>query len=367
MSYRIGFVMEQSLGHVTHTKNLQANAPNDPALEPVWAPIPWEGRGLAAKLPVVKNNWTARAGLTARKAVSDMARSGRIDGLFFHTQVTAVLASNWLRRFPSVVSLDATPIQYDSLGLYYAHGRGPGWLEGLKWRLNRDCLRAARAVVAWSEWTKEGLVRDYEVPVQKIHVIPPGVNASAWERPAPRAGSDGPVRILFVGGNLERKGGLLLLDAFRSLRDRGVELHLVTKDAVAEEAGLRVHRDMQPNSEPLKQLYHGCDLFCLPTYGDCLPMVLSEAGAAGLPSVTTDVGAIPELVRDGETGIIVPKGDAAELARAIGALVERPDLRLRMGRRAVEVIRSSFDAEKTSLRLFELLRRTIDGARSGGR
>jgi glycosyltransferase involved in cell wall biosynthesis len=363
MSYRIGFIIEQALGHITHGKNLQASAPNDPALEPVWAPIPWEGRGWAAKLPVVRNNWTARAGLTARGAVSDMVRSGRLDGLFFHTQVTAVLASNWVRRFPSVVSLDATPIQYDSLGLYYAHGKGPGWLEGLKWRLNRDCFRAARAVVAWSEWAKEGLVRDYEVPSRKIHVIPPGVNSGEWERPSPRTLSDGPVRILFVGGNLERKGGLLLLDAFRSLRDRGVELHLVTRDAVPEEPGLRVYRDMQPNSEPLKHLYHSCDLFCLPTYGDCLPMVLSEAGAAGLPCVTTDVGAIPELVRDRETGIVVPVGDAAALTRAIDTLVESPDLRLRMGRRAVEVIRSEFDAGKTSLRLFQLLKQTVDEAR----
>jgi len=367
--YTIAFIIEQALGHVTHGKNLQANVPKDPEVKPYWALVPWETRGLAARLPVYRSNWTVRAGWRARRMVADLARETRLDALLFHTQVPAVLAAGWLRRIPGVVSLDATPLQYDELGEFYGHAAGPAWLERLKWRLNRDCFRAARRIIAWTAWTKQGLVRDYEVPADKVTVIPAGVNVRDWLRPAPRERLSGPVKILFVGGDLERKGGLLLFEAFRALRDAmpassirlPVELHLVTRARPNPEPGLFVYNDMQPNSAALKQLYHDCDIFCLPTYGDCLPMVLSEAGAAGLPSVATAVAGIPEIVRDGETGCLVPRGDVAALSAALRRLVEDADLRLKMGARAVEVVSNDFDAERNTSRLLTLLKEVADG------
>jgi hypothetical protein len=59
----------------------------------------------------------------------------------------------------------------------------------------------------WSEWAKLGLVQDYDVPADKITVIPPGVNVHEWLRPMPRVPHADPVKILFVGGDIERKGG----------------------------------------------------------------------------------------------------------------------------------------------------------------
>lgn len=361
--YNIGFVMEQALGHVTHTKNLLSNIPRDPEVRAHWALVPFENGQISARLPVVKSNWTVRSGLRARRALARLNRSTRLDALLFHTQVPAVLAADWVRRFPSIVSLDATPLQYDRLGQFYQHAQGPGWLEGLKWRLNRDCYRAARHLVTWSRWAKQGLIDDYGVPADKITVIPPGVNVRDWLRPTPRADHGGPVRILFVGANLERKGGTLLLEAFRALRPLGVELHLVTKDTVPAEPGLFVYNDMQPNSAPLKALYHRCDIFALPTYGDCLPMVLSEAGAAGMAVVSTQVAAIPEVVRDGETGLTVPAGDAGALTAALRGLATSAELRLRLGERAVSHIARHYDAQRNAGSLLDLLKGEVDLAR----
>jgi glycosyltransferase involved in cell wall biosynthesis len=183
------------------------------------------------------------------------------------------------------------------------------------------------------------------------------------------------VKILFVGGNLERKGGRLLIDAFRALRHLSrqpgnghspwpeVELHLVTRDTVEIEPGLFVYNGMEPNSAPLRQLYFDSDIFCLPTFGDCLPMVLSEAGAAGLPVVSTRVAAIPELVVEGRTGFLVEPGDVAGLTAALRCLLESPELRLEQGRRAVEVVRQGFDAGDNAGRLLALLKETADEAR----
>ncbi|MEI8166857.1 MAG: glycosyltransferase family 4 protein [Chloroflexales bacterium] len=362
--YTLGFVMEQALGHVTHTKNLQTNVPRDPAVRAHWALVPFEVHGLAARLPLYKSNWTVRAGLRARAAVARLARTTQLDALFFHTQVPAILAPDWLRRLPSVVSLDATPIQYDQLGTFYQHQQGPVWLEALKWRLNRNCYCTARHLVTWSAWAKQSLIADYGVSASKITVIPPGVNIAEWVRPTPRVHHDGPVKLLFVGANLERKGGLLLLDAFRALRPLGVELHLVTKDHVAAEPGLIVYSNMQPNSAPLKALYHECDIFALPTFGDCLPMVLSEAGAAGMAVVSTSVAAIPEIVREGQTGLTVPAGDTHALEAALRQLVQQPALRLQLGERAVAHVSRAYDAASNAQRLLDLIKAEVDAARA---
>jgi glycosyltransferase involved in cell wall biosynthesis len=358
--YRIGFVIEQTLGHVTHTGNLQRNVPQDPAIQPFWMPIPYDLHGAARRVPLYASNWTVRAGLRARRALARVTRETSLDALLFHTQVPAVLVTGWLRRIPSVVSLDATPLQYDALGESYGHATQPSWIERQKWRLNRDCFRAASRIVTWSEWARRGLIDDYEVPADKVTVIPPGVNIDAWSRPeSQRAATERPI-ILFVGADLERKGGLELLAAFRGLRSPGAELHLVTRTAVTPEPGVFVHNDLQPNSDRLRELYHRCDLFCLPTRGDCLPMALAEAGAAGLPLVSTRVGAISELVRDGETGFLIDPGDVKALTAVLRRLIEQPELRAAQGQRAALLVRQQHDAAKNTARLLEQLKAAAD-------
>ncbi|HEU5015531.1 MAG TPA: glycosyltransferase family 4 protein [Roseiflexaceae bacterium] len=361
--YRIGFVMEQALGHVTHTRNLQAQVARDTSIEAQWALIPQDVHGFAGRIPVYKSNWTVRAGLRARHALAGLERVAHPDALFFHTQVPSVLASDWVRRVPSVISLDATPRQYDELGLSYGHKTSAAWLEHLKWRLNRDCFAAAQQLVTWSHWAKRGLVDAYEVPADKITVIPPGVEVEAWANPDPRRVHDGPVKILFIGGDLRRKGGALLLQSFRKLRHLNIELHLVTHEQMREEPGLFVYNNVQPNSVLLKQLAHNCDIFCLPTYGDCLPMVLSEAGAAGLPLVSTDVAAIPEIVHDGENGFVVPVGSTVALTDALRRLIENPELRLQQGARAAALVRETFDVQRNAQHLLALLKDVADTAR----
>jgi glycosyltransferase involved in cell wall biosynthesis len=295
-----------------------------------------------------------------------MNRQTRLDALFFHTQVPAILAQRWLRKIPGIVSLDATPLQYDELGTFYKHEQGPAWLEAWKWRLNRDCFNSARRIVAWSEWTKMGLVQGYGVLADKITVIPPGVNVNEWRRPLPRLPHADPVKILFVGGDLKRKGGQVLLDAFRALRHLGLELHLVTKDRQPPEPNVFIYNDLEANSQPLKELYRICDIFVLPTFGDSLPMVLSEAGACGMAIVSTNVAAIPEIVRNGETGLTVPAGDAASLTEALRDLATNSTLRLTLGERAAAHVSRHYDAPTNANRLLNLLKAEANAARKEG-
>jgi glycosyltransferase involved in cell wall biosynthesis len=362
--YEFGFLLEQALGHITHAKNLLTNVARDPEVHAHWGLIDFEATGVARRIPVYRSNWTVRAGVRAYREVARMNRQTKLDALFFHTQVPAVLAQRWLRKIPGIVSLDATPLQYDELGAFYKHEQGPAWLEAWKWRLNRDCFRSARRLVAWSEWTKMGLVQGYGVHADKITVIPPGVNVNEWRRPMPRLRHADPVKILFVGGDLKRKGGLVLLEAFRALRHLGLELHLVTKDRQPPEPGVFIYNNLEPNSQPLKELYRTCDIFVLPTFGDSQPMVLSEAGAAGMAIISTNLAAIPEIVRDGETGLTVPVGDAASLTQALRDLATNPSLRMTLGERAMAHISRHYDALTNANRLLELLKAEAKAARA---
>jgi glycosyltransferase involved in cell wall biosynthesis len=361
--YNIGFIMEQTLGHVTHTQNLQLSLPRDTEVRTHWALVPRNLQRQGLRIPSVRLNWTLAAGLRARAALGQLARSARLDALLFHTHVPAMLATDWLHRVPSVVSLDATPLQYDQFGTYYRHTRGPSWIERIKWHLNRNCYHAARHLVSWSNWTKNSLVEGYGISSDKVTVVPPGVQVREWRRPTPRLCEQGPTKILFVGGNFERKGGPLLLEAFRALRPLDVELHLVTQQSIAPEPGLFVYNNLQPNSSELKALYHQCHIFALPTNADCLPMALCKAGAAGLATVATNIAAIPEIVRNNETGLLIPVGDARALQDALRRLILQPELRLYLGERALAHTVHAYDAQKNAGRLLDLLKGEVDVAR----
>jgi glycosyltransferase involved in cell wall biosynthesis len=157
--------------------------------------------------------------------------------------------------------------------------------------------------------------------------------------------AEGALRVLFVGQIGERKGVHDLLRALRRLKDAGVRVSATfAGPAQLEgemEAAERVRRELSAEhftrfcgpltGEALYREFETHDVFALPSYNEGLPAVLYEAGAFALALVTTPVGAIPELVRTGENGLLVEPGDVAGLTRALAALTSDRDLRARLG------------------------------------
>ena len=354
---RLGLALEYALGHVTHAENLKRVLADRPALAPHYVDIPYDSvPGAWAKLPGFRSNWTLRASTAAYLGLRRVAP--QCSGLLFHTQVTSVFSTGLMRRTRSVVSLDATPFQYDAQGAHYGHAVGAGPLETLKYRLNRNAFHAAASLVTWSEWAKRSLVDDYGIPAERIEVIPPGIDTGRWDfgdRPARET-----VNLLFVGGDFARKGGEILLDAWSKLapgvRSR-CRLHLVTPTAGVGDGvdGVVVHRNLRPNSPELLGLFRDADLFVFPTLGDCLPLAILEALASGLPIVTTAIGALPEAVVDGRCGRVVPAGDSAALTSAIEEAAADPELRRRWGRAAREDALSRYDAVRNYGRLADIV------------
>jgi glycosyltransferase involved in cell wall biosynthesis len=98
----------------------------------------------------------------------------------------------------------------------------------------------------------------------------------------------------------------------------------------------------------VEQLLAASDLFVCPSVWDeALGFVNLEAMAAGLPVVATRMGGIPEAVRDGETGLLVPPRDAAALAAAVKSLLDDPGRREAMGRAGRRWVEQAFSIERT--------------------
>jgi glycosyltransferase involved in cell wall biosynthesis len=357
---RAAFVMEQTLGHVTHYQNLATAVQRQAAVLPTWVLVPFATTGVQRVIPGYASNWSVRASYRARRQLGRILAERSHHALFFHTQVTSLFSVGLMRRIPTLISLDATPINYDSVAEAYGHRPASGsWLDERKYALNRAAFEAATALVTWSEWAKTSLVTDYCVPPEKVTVLAPGAARTFFTIGAERVRRGAamrPVRLLFVGGDFTRKGGPVLLEALRGMLTREpVELHVVTQHPVPERPGLVVHRGVRPNSPTLYRLFREADAFVLPSRGECLSVVLMEAGAAGLPIVATDVGALREAARPGENALVVRSGDVGALRAALEAIVDDEALRARLGGRAHEVARELFDAEKNDERIVDLV------------
>lgn len=180
-------------------------------------------------------------------------------------------------------------------------------------------------------------------------------------------------RVLFLSNMIRSKGPLVLVDALALLRQRGVAFEATFAGAPADDRtvadfraavagnGLAPHvRYVGPVfGDDKERLLAAHDLLALPTWYDTFGLVLLEAMQHGLPVVATPVGAIPEIVVEGETGFLVPTGDVAGLADRIEQLVTRPELRRRLGAAGRERYRAQFTFAAFEQRLIAALTRVV--------
>ncbi len=265
--------------------------------------------------------------------------------LHFHTQVHAFLSPDLMARIPTVLTGDMTAVQASQ----EKDNKVWPWTCLPNIALDRKVLRVAAAIAPWSEWAARSVVSDYGINPDKVHPINPGVDLAAFEwarerQEVPRR--EGPVRLLFVGGDFERKGGCELRDVFLERLAAHAELHLVTGGEVGvTHPRVHVHRHVTSYSPEWRALYEDADVFVLPTHREAFGLVFMEAMAAGLPVVGSRLNAIPEMVTHGETGLLVTPGDREGLAQVLQALIDDPALRRRMGSAGRRFAERRFDAQ----------------------
>lgn len=346
--------MEQHIGHYSYYANLRRFVDPVSSVTASWVPITYfEESGLLNRLPLPNG---LRGTLTGRQQVVKGLNQAPCDIAVFNTQVPAALALPFLRKHAYILCTDITPIQYDRMGKHYNHApdRLP-LLTAIKQRLNERMFQQAARLLPWSSWTADSMVEDYGVDRAKIEVLPPGVDTMLWQ-PSEEVRDEGtPLRILFVGGDFYRKGGEVLLAAFRKLPTDSAELHIATRSEIKPEKNVYVYHGMLPNSAELVQLYQRCDLFCLPTFAEAFGIVAIEASAAGLPVVATNIGGLIDVVEEGVSGHLVEAGNIEQLAATLGKLAAKPETCVKMGYAARQRAESCFDARKNSERMVQIL------------
>lgn len=236
----------------------------------------------------------------------------------------------------------------------------------------RRKLADAAAVVTVCDYNLEYLHQTYGADARRVARIYNGLDLAQFpfQPPVTR-----PPLIVGVGRLVEKKGFADLIEACALLKRRGVTFTCTIVGTGEQEAvlceqiarlgvGDRVNlAGPRPYGE-VKQFVGGAALLAAPCVvgsdgnQDGLPMVLLEAMALGTPCVSTDVAGIPEVVRDGATGLIVPQHSPAALAEAMARLLADPQLRAGLAAQARALIEDEFDIHRNAARLRELFMRT---------
>ncbi|KQT86136.1 glycosyltransferase family 4 protein [Aurantimonas sp. Leaf443] len=213
----------------------------------------------------------------------------------------------------------------------------------------------------------------------RVELVYHGLDLSAVLAPERDASADRPFRLVSVGRTVEKKGYGDLIRALAGLRDRDWTLDHVGGGPLT--AKLKAQADKAGIGERI--VWHGSrdrrfvfgllarsDAFVLPSRiarsgdRDGIPNVLMEAQAHRLAVVSTAVSAIPELVEDGKTGLLVPQKDPAALRGAIERLMVDPALRQRLGEAGEARVRARFSPEPGIDRVAELLAQAARGSAS---
>ncbi len=154
-------------------------------------------------------------------------------------------------------------------------------------------------------------------PPERIFAMPNAVSLDQTlaEAPKPRAAGG---RFLFIGRNDPRKGLPLLLKAFHGLTGATLDVVGAYTVPMGAPSSIRVHGEVRDRAR-IREFFSAADFVVVPSYAEGMPTVILEAFAQAVPVIATDVGASADAVRTGETGFLIPPGDAGALREAMAA------------------------------------------------
>jgi glycosyltransferase involved in cell wall biosynthesis len=245
----------------------------------------------------------------------------------------------------------AAPIARVPISIFTVHG----WAHTAYQGLASTCYLAAERLVCplttcticVAENERAAGLRARTCRSGRTVVIPNAVDVAAV--PQSRLGGDPPT-IVSVGRLAWPKDPLTLVRAMARLEPGSFRALLVgdgpdhnTLEAEIHRLGLRDAVRLLGERNDVPTLLAGADLFLLSSKSEAMPMSILEAMAAGLPVVASQVGGVPELIVEGETGLLVPPDDVDALAEALGRLVSDSEARRRLGRAARKRAEERFD------------------------
>jgi glycosyltransferase involved in cell wall biosynthesis len=404
------------MGHKTHLRFLEEHLDRDPRFDATLIRLYWmddlaEWLGRFHLLPFRNAGldfWTWWIFQFKRQQVRYLLRRydpENLDLVYIHTQTAATSVLDLPRHVPTVVSIDLTWKLAFQESRYHVSPLLKPVLE-----LERRIFERSDLVISFSDWAAASVIDDYGIPASKVKVVRNGVTLPpplTGLRPGNGHSSNGHggtnghasgngqylhsishsanghggnghggsnghgnlqqqsgeelLKLGFIGNGFLRKGGDLILKVHQEQFADLAHLTLVTHDPPKGLSGLRnvEIKTEVPWVELMTSVLPGFDLFVFPTRFDYSPYAVIEAMSAGVPVISTRVGAIPEMVEDGVGGFLIEAGKAAPLAERVGWAIDNRAELPAMGERGRERATELFAAARNYPQLLDTLAEVV--------
>jgi colanic acid/amylovoran biosynthesis glycosyltransferase len=331
----------------------------------------------------VRNPGVTTRGLRAALRLGGWDLKSRAYAFFYLAE--ALLVGDWMRRG----SLKHLHVHFGgavaTVGMLTAQAWQIPWsitLHGPDEFFDQDAfylrqkIESAQFIVCISDFCRSQVLRVApELSDNRLEVVRLGVDCAALQPTDPEPISNSirnpiqsptdPLRLVCTGRMVSAKGHRILLEALASMVASGIQLSCTLIGDGPERRSLEAlckRLDIDAQVRFLgAQAHHAtlaevaqADVFVLASFAEGLPVALMEAMALGVPCVSTTIAAIPELIRDGENGLLVPPANPQALQDALSRLANDPELRSMLGRKA----RATVEADYNLARNLDLLAAT---------
>lgn len=222
-----------------------------------------------------------------------------------------------------------------------------------------DVFKHAACIFTWSEFARQSFIHDYGIDPDKVVVTGSSSNVRVLEQP--KDDFSKPIAI-FVGYDFERKGGYVLLNAWKQVRDAvpNAELWIIgPKKPLAEPMpGVKWLGRIYDANE-LENLYLQASAFLLPSLFEPFAFAILEAMGVGIPCVTSNDFGVKEMIRDGIDGLLVKVNDVNSLAEAVIKLLADPEYARMLGHAGHYNLKQRFTWKAVVDRMMPRLQRVI--------
>jgi glycosyltransferase involved in cell wall biosynthesis len=301
-----------------------------------------------------------------------------MNGIYF---TEALMVGRWMKRVGQHHLHVHLAAQAATVGLYvkrvFGFGysitvHGPDEFYDARGQYLTEKIVAADFIICISHFARSQLMKlsPYEY-WGKLHVSRLGVNPSVFSPRVTPRDSNLLFEIICVGRLTPAKGQHVLIDAVKLLTDAGRHVRLRVVGGGVDGDSLKRHvRQLglteivvfegAVNQDRIHALFAQANCLCLPSFAEGIPVVLMEAMSMGIPCVTTHITGIPELIRHGESGLLVAPSDVRGLAENLALLMDDPGLAQRIATAGRAKVLADYDLTRNVSTLGALLARLVD-------
>ena len=282
-----------------------------------------------------------------------LEKKQRFDLIHFTEARDALFCKSRTARIGNVNDTYSTVIHSPSYYKKYYNDWLTRWLYyHFTHRLEAISLARLDGVIANSQNTAGELLRIYHIPKERLFTsyksvepdfFSPALDLRKFTTPRPP-------RILFIGGNMQRKGVPDLIRAAVVVLQKipdcdfwiiGTDPYIPNLQRLCREKGVEQHFHFlgTKTADELVRLFSQVDVFCMPSIVEALGVVFLEAMAAGVPVIGTETGGIPEIIQDGKNGRLVPVHNPEKLAQALVQVLQDGSLQEQYRRAGLETVK----------------------------